>query len=102
MRKIRVFQAGAYLSADCATRENVMVACDPDVGFTPTTRPELVNHGPTDNLKEELLAFVQAVRGEAPVVVSGTEGRNALALAIEINSAIVAVGLQAQPPEPRL
>ncbi len=94
MRKIRVFQEGAYLSADCATRENVLVACDPNVGFTPTTRPELVNHGPADNLNEELLAFVQAIRGEVPIAVTGKEGRAALAIAIEINESIAAAGLQ--------
>jgi len=99
MRKIRVFQAGAYLSADCATRENVMVACDPAVGFTPATRPELVNHGPTDNLNEELLAFVRAIRGEAPVPVTGQEGRDALAVAIEINESITALGLQPGTPD---
>jgi predicted dehydrogenase len=88
MRKIRVFQAGGYLSADCATRENVLVTSDPAVGFTPDTRPELVNHGPADNLNAELLAFVKAIRGEAPVPVTGQEGRNALAAAIAINEAI--------------
>lgn len=94
MRKIRVFEDGAYLSADCATRANVLVACDPEVGFTPDTRPEMVSHGPTDNLNEELLAFVRAVRGQGPVAVTGQEGRAALALAIEINQAIVEAGLQ--------
>lgn len=90
MRKIRVFQAGAYLSADCATRQNVMVASDPSVGFTPDTVPELVDHGPADNLNEELLAFVRAIRGEGPVPVTGQEGRDALAVAIGINDAIAA------------
>jgi len=99
MRKIRVFQDGAYLSADCATRENVAVACDPDVGFTPTTRPELVNHGPADNLNEELLAFVRAIKGEGPVPVTGQEGRDALAVAIEINEAIAEAGLQRGLPD---
>jgi len=99
MRKIRIFEQGAYFSADCATRENVMVACDPTVGFTPETRPELVSHGPADNLNEELLAFVKAVRGEAPVAVSGQEGRDALALAIQINDAINAAGLQQGLPD---
>ncbi len=98
MRKIRVFEDGAYLSADCATRDNVMVSCDPDVGFTPDTRPELLNHGPTDNLKEELLAFVRAIKGEAPVPVTGKEGRDALAIAIEINEAIAAAGLKRGMP----
>ena len=88
MRKIRVFQDGAYLSADCATRQNVLVAGDPAVGFTPATAPEVVEHGPADNLNEELLAFVRAIRGEGPVPVTGQEGRNALAVAIGINEAI--------------
>ncbi len=88
MRKIRVFQDGAYLSADCATRQNVLVAGDPAVGLTPATAPELVEHGPADNLNEELLAFVRAIRGEDPVPVTGQEGRNALAVAIGINEAI--------------
>ena len=91
MRKIRVFQEGAYLSADCATRQNVLVAGDPAVGFTPASAPELVEHGPADNLNEELLAFVKAVRGEAEVPVTGQEGRDALAVAIGINQAIADV-----------
>ncbi len=90
MRKIRVFQEGTYLSADCATRQNVLVAGDPAVGLTPTTAPELVDHGPADNLNEELLAFVRAIRGENPSLVTGQEGRNALALAIAVNEAISA------------
>jgi len=88
MRKIRVFQDGAYLSADCATRQNVLVEGDPSVGFTPATAPELVDHGPADNLNEELLAFIKAIRGQQPVSVTGQEGRDALAVAIGINEAI--------------
>jgi len=90
MRKIRVFTRGTYLSADCASGENVTVACDPKVGFTPDTRPEVVKHGTSDNLQAELKAFVDAVRGTAPVDVSGEDGRLALALAIDINEAIAA------------
>jgi predicted dehydrogenase len=90
MRKIRVFQEGTYLSADCATRQNVMVAGDPSVGLTPNTTPELVDHGPADNLNEELLAFVRAIGGEGPVPVTGQEGRAALAVAIAVNEAISA------------
>ncbi|MCB1183285.1 Gfo/Idh/MocA family oxidoreductase [bacterium] len=88
MRKIRVFEEGLYLSADCATRENVLVAGDPKAGFAGGVQPELKSHGPTDNLNEELLAFVRAVRGHAPVPVSGAEGRAALAVAIAVNEAI--------------
>jgi hypothetical protein len=47
-----------------------------------------MKHGETDNLREELLSFIRAVKGEQPVEVTGKEGRDALAVAIEINEAI--------------
>ncbi len=40
------------------------------------------------------MAFVRAVRGQAPVPVTGQEGRDALAIAIEINDAIKVAGLK--------
>jgi len=88
MRKIRVFQEGTYISADCATRENVIATSTPVEGAEPRVVPEIMKHGETDNLREELLSFIRAVRGEHPVEVTGQEGRDALAVAIEINEAI--------------
>jgi len=88
MRKIRVFQEGTYISADCATRENVIATSTPVEGAEPRVVPELIKHGETDNLREELLSFIRAVKGEHPVEVTGQEGRDALAVAIEINEAI--------------
>jgi len=88
MRKIRVFQEGTYISADCATRENVIATSTPVAGAEPRVVPELIKHGETDNLREELLSFIRAVKGEHPVEVTGQEGRDALAVAIEINEAI--------------
>jgi len=88
MRKIRIFQEGTYISADCATRENVIATSIPVPGSAPNVVPELMKHGETDNLREELLSFIRAVKGEQPVEVTGKEGRDALAVAIEINEAI--------------
>jgi predicted dehydrogenase len=88
MRKIRLFAPGAYISADCATRENLIVTGRVEPGKPPAILPEPVSHGPTDNLLEELKAFVAAIRGEAPVPVTGEEGRAALAVAIAINRTI--------------
>ena len=88
MRKIRVFQEGTYISADCAARENVIATSVPVPGAAPNVVPELLKHGETDNLREELLSFIRAVKGEQPVEVTGQEGRDALAVAIEINEAI--------------
>lgn len=83
MRKIRVFAEGLYLSADCATRENVIVAAG-EGGILPQT----ISHGATDNLAVELQEFVRAVRGAGPVPVTGADGRAALAVAIAVNEAI--------------
>jgi predicted dehydrogenase len=41
-----------------------------------------------DNLMEEIKAFLAAVRGEAPVPVTGEDGLRALELAGLINAAI--------------
>jgi len=88
MRKIRLFGTGVYISADCASRENLIVTGRVEPGRPPAIVPEPMRHGPSDNLLEELKAFVAAVRGEAPVPVTGAEGRAALAVAIEINRTI--------------
>ncbi len=90
MRKIRIFQEGTYISADCATRENVIATSVPVPGAEPRVMPELMKHGETDNLREEVKSFIGAVKGEHPVEVTGREGRDALAVAIEINEAIAA------------
>jgi predicted dehydrogenase len=88
MRKIRIFQEGTYIAADCAKRENVIATRVPVAGGEPQVVPELLQHGETDNLREELLSFIRAIKGEHPVEVTGQEGRDALAVAIEINEAI--------------
>jgi predicted dehydrogenase len=46
-------------------------------------------------LQLELASFLAAVRGEAPVVVSGAAGAEALALAFQVAAAI-----SASPPRP--
>jgi predicted dehydrogenase len=87
MRKFRLFEDGAYISADCATRENLIVTGRVEPGKPPAIVPEPMRHGPTDNLLEELTAFVKAVRGEGPVEVTGKEGRAALDVALRVNEA---------------
>jgi predicted dehydrogenase len=88
MRKIRVFQEGTYISADCVKRENVIATSVPVAGSEPRVVPELLQHGKTDNLQQEILSFVRAIKGEQPVEVTGQEGRDALEVAIRINEAI--------------
>jgi len=95
MRKIRFFQRSGYMSLDLAAgtgeflrlRKGVTLAADTQV--TPISLQEIVERVPlrgdgSEPLQAELESFVKAVRGEAPVAVSGRDGRTALAVALEI------------------
>jgi predicted dehydrogenase len=94
MRKIRYFQRSGYISLDLAkgTGEFLRlrkgaVMPEGDVSLLSlmsiVERIELKGDG-TDALTSELQAWVAAVRGEAPLVVSGRDGRDALAVALRI------------------
>jgi predicted dehydrogenase len=95
MRKIRFFQRSGYMSLDLAAgtgeylrlREGVTLA--PETPVTLSGLQEIVERIPLrgdgrEPLQAELESFVAAVRGAAPVAVSGRAGRNALAVALEI------------------
>jgi predicted dehydrogenase len=94
MRKIRFFQPSGYISLDLAAGTGEFLrlrrgveALDPM--HPPTNLLELVERielkgDGREPLRCELEAFVAAVRGEPAVVVSGHEGRRALAVALEI------------------
>ncbi len=94
MRKIRFFQRSGYISLDLASgtgeflrlREGVRIG-ELEAGAVGieqiVERIELHGNG-KEPLRRELEAFVGAVRGENPLVVTGREGRQALAVALEI------------------
>jgi predicted dehydrogenase len=93
-RKIRIFQQREYLSLDLAagTGEFYRLKSDFD--------PAKIRSGPADiatfvdriklqapdgePLKLELESFVSALKGEAPIVVTGEDGRMALGVALRI------------------
>jgi predicted dehydrogenase len=93
MRKIRIFQRSGYISLDLATgtgeflrlREGFSLgnlAGAPSIESI-VERVELAGDG-REPLRAELESFVAAVRGEGELVVSGRDGREALAVALEI------------------
>jgi predicted dehydrogenase len=94
MRKIRLFQDSGYLSLDLGAgtgeflrlREGVTLA-SPDalaLGLEGLVeRIELVGER-VEPLRAELQAFLKAVTGEGPLVVSGEDGRRALEVALQI------------------
>ena len=109
-RKIRFFQRSGYISLDLATGRGEFLRLKPEAaaalalvgslgagtdGSGPTLPPdvsgladiveriELEGDG-AEPLRCELESFVAAARGEAPVAVTGRQGRDALAVALEI------------------
>jgi predicted dehydrogenase len=93
-RKIRFFQSSGYISLDLAAGTGEFLrlkkgARIPEGEVGPAAllglvdRVELRGDG-TEPLRAELEAWVRAVRGEAPLVVSGRDGRQALGVALDI------------------
>lgn len=93
MRKIRLFQQSGYLSLDLGAgtgeylrlREGFslgMLTGAPSIESV-VERVEFTGDG-KEPLRAELESFVSAVRGDSDVVVSGRDGREALAVALQI------------------
>ena len=95
MRKIRLFQRSGYLSLDLAGGTGMFyrlkrgeeiaslaaagpMALEAFVDAVPLEAPE------GEPLKLELESFIAAIRGEAPVPVTGVDGREALEIALRI------------------
>lgn len=100
LRRMRIFQHHEYLSIDfgdrrigsARRREALIDAVNTN---EPPLDTETFQQPPGDALMTEVAAFVDAVRQGTPAVVSGREGRDALALALEIDHMIAA-----RPPSP--
>jgi predicted dehydrogenase len=96
IRKLRLFQHDGYLSLDLATGMGAFLRLKD--GWQPGTGGELsdaVEMIPlaapaADALRLELESFVHAVGGDHEAVVTGREGRAALALALRVTGAVEA------------
>ena len=95
MRKIRIFQQSGYLSLDLAAGDGEFYRLRrrrrsrPRSPKAPLALEAFVERIPLDApegepLRLEFESFVAAVRGEQPVVVTGEDGREALAVALRI------------------
>jgi predicted dehydrogenase len=87
VRKVRFFQPHEYISVDYSTQEvsAVSVSQRPSGKLDFDIRALPVEHG--EPLRLEIESFLRAVRG-GPIVVTGEDGRRALAVAAEINNKI--------------
>jgi predicted dehydrogenase len=106
VRKLRFFQPHQYLSLDFARQDLLMIDVTAAAGMDPAqlaALAQMVGQHPSaglslkkisieqgEPLRLEIASFLNAVRTRTTPVVSGEDGRAALALALEINQAIVA------------
>jgi predicted dehydrogenase len=94
MRKVRIFQQSGYISLDLAAGDGEFYRLRGDVDLAalakgPLALEAFVERIPLgapagEPLRLEFESFVAAVRGDQPVVVSGDDGREALAVALRI------------------
>jgi predicted dehydrogenase len=95
LRRLRVFQHHEYISIDFGDRR-IGITRKRDGSITesapdqPPIDTETFQQPPGDALMTEIQAFVDAVRNGTKPVVSGREGRDALAIALEIDRMIAA------------
>jgi hypothetical protein len=107
VRKLRFFQPHQYLSLDFARQDLLMIDVTAAAGMDPAKLAAMaemlqqpgshpsaglslskVPVEPGEPLLLEIASFLDAVRKRSVPVVSGDDGRAALALALEINRAI--------------
>jgi len=79
VRKLRVFRHDAYVSADLQEQRLRHVRKGGD-GIVESEQA----FERADELRAQAEAFLQAVRGDAAALVTGTQGRQALALALQV------------------
>ena len=94
MRKLRIFQQSGYLSLDLGSGEGEFFRLRGDVDVAalaaaPIALEQFVERIPLraeegEPLSLEFESFLAAVRGEQPIAVTGEEGREALAVALQI------------------
>jgi predicted dehydrogenase len=94
VRKLRFFQPRQYISVDYGRQEVLVftVGADGSVANTPTVNPQIGVGKPAvtseEPLHAELRSFLSAVRQRSTPMVPLSDGRRALALALDIVSAI--------------
>ncbi len=83
MRKIRIFQPYTYISLDYKAQEGVIYSREDK-----EIKREKLDLTKGEPLKLEIKSFVESIKTKTTPQVSGNDGRNALAVAIEIANQI--------------
>ena len=94
VRRLRLFQPSGYLSLDLAQGTGMFMRLRPNwrpgdaTKLEDVVEPIPLEAPEADALRLELKSFVHAVQGDHEAVVTGHEGRQALALAIRVSDAV--------------
>src|SRR5207237_10647742 len=92
VRKIRFFQPAAYVSIDYAAQKVEMWRLVKNNGAMPSIEGGDVDVVTEEPLKRELVDFADAIAARRAPVVSGADGRRALALAQQITDRMMKAG----------
>jgi predicted dehydrogenase len=84
VRKFRVFAPRTYVSADFSAREAQVYRLEADAGGTPRIQTTRLGAPDQEPLRLQIEAFLRAVRDRSRPLVSGSDGRRALGLALTI------------------
>ena len=88
VRKVRFFQPDMYVSVDYAAQELEVWRLSPQPGGRPAIEGGQVKVERDEPLRRELADFVDAIRQKRAPIVTGADGRRALALATRVNEAM--------------
>jgi predicted dehydrogenase len=94
VRHLRIFQSSGYFSLDLGAGEGVFMRLREGwreaggIALSEIVEQIPLEAATADALALELESFISAVRGEPGAVVSGAEGRAALALALAVTEAV--------------
>lgn len=89
-RKLRIFQPTAYMSIDLHNKElNIYEEGEGEmIAGVPNVRRDHQKFDKGDAIKAEIVSFLDAIANQKPPLVSGVDGRHALATAIEITKMV--------------
>jgi predicted dehydrogenase len=88
VRKVRFFQTASYVSIDYMAKEVEAWRVTPQPQGRPKIEGGPVTVTPADALTSELTDFMSAIREKRSPMVSGVDGRKALALAARVHDAM--------------
>jgi predicted dehydrogenase len=84
IRKMRFFQPHDYVAIDYATKHASVSSLAPPraPGSWPVVNANRLEIVDVEPLRAEIVSFLEAARNGSPVAISGSDGRNALSLAL--------------------